>query len=533
MLVPTAERVSTARPQNATNRRGWLAAAGLLMLLVVLWSLRGATATDVLDTDAARHAMNGVFLKDLAGSGHLTDPIGFAKQYYGRLPALSMPYHPPMFPAIESLFFWAFGVHVWVARLVVALATGLSMVLLFALVRATHGSNAIASFTVITFWAWRFSQAVAGDVMLEFPALAFTLGALYLIRNCDTEYELGRAFGFAILAAAAVWTKQHAVFLGAVPFFMIVFARRWRMLANKGLWISSFVYAAAVGVLVALSMQFKGAGANQVSPTDEVGSIFWHNLWFYAATLRTTLGLWPALVLGACVLSLFFVRGEGKLRLYVAWALSAVLVLLLIGPYDARYLFFAYPALIVLAYTAVTRICGLVFAGRARWAAPAALALGCLAIGLRTPATMLRGPGEAAAEIVNGKPQRVLYCGSADGNFVLGVRIADPQLQTTVVSGEKLPESVLQPAAFEQFARRYGIAHVVIERTGRAQVCDALRASPAPSMVLEREIPMRSSLPRWDGGSLSVYRFLNPSPTPDDTLMIAVPKIGADVDVKF
>src|ERR1051325_4629796 len=94
----------------------------LLAVLFFFSALRGVGATDVIDTDAARHAMNGVFIHDLVRSGHWSHPVEYAKAYYAQYPALSMPYHPPLFPAIEAFFFAVFGVNLLTARLAIALA---------------------------------------------------------------------------------------------------------------------------------------------------------------------------------------------------------------------------------------------------------------------------------------------------------------------------------------------------------------------------------------------------------------------------
>src|SRR5258706_10530435 len=88
----------------------------LLALFFFASALYRVNHTDVVDTDAARHAMNGAFLYDLVRTGHILHPIDYAKVYYSRLPSLSMPFHPPVFPAVEAIFFAAFGVNLLTAR---------------------------------------------------------------------------------------------------------------------------------------------------------------------------------------------------------------------------------------------------------------------------------------------------------------------------------------------------------------------------------------------------------------------------------
>ena len=78
----------------------------LLALFFAFWGLRGVSYNNVVETDAARHAMNGAFIYDLIRNGELISPITYGEFYYSRLPALSLPYHPPLFPVIESFFFF-------------------------------------------------------------------------------------------------------------------------------------------------------------------------------------------------------------------------------------------------------------------------------------------------------------------------------------------------------------------------------------------------------------------------------------------
>lgn len=530
-------RITTGVLQPAAQNRAILRfLPWVLATFAFFMALRGVNNTDVIDTDAARHIMNGAFVHDMLRDHAYTNPIQYGKSYYSRLPALSLPYHPPMFPAIEAVFFGLFGLNLFAARLAVALAVGIAIFLITRLILYLTDSPLLAACAVTTFFAWRFAQFVASDVMLEFPSLAFAAVALWLLRDLDTRYSWANSLGFALFAAAAVWTKQHAVFLGLVPFAYILFTRRWRLLRSLPLWISSIVFGIAVIALTTLSLPFRGAGVDQVSPVNEIWEIFSWNSRFYLNSVINMVGLIPTIVIPLVVLpAAIFCRRprteRPQLPLFAAWTSSAFLVLLLIGPYDPRYLFFVFPGLIVIIYVSLHRLAARV-TPRYAWTAPAIVALLCLAAGLRIPAPFLHGPSEAANLAMQRHPARVLYCGSLDGNFMFTVRRLDPSLRTIVVTGEKVPEADRSPRGFEAFAHRYGIESVVIERTGRAQACDALEQAPTRSMVLEQKVPLTSSLPRWQG-HLSVFRFTNPSPHPDSTLKMDVPKIGTSVQANF
>src|SRR4029077_11664838 len=145
-------------------------AAWIPYVLAVFFSLSamwGVGNTDVVDTDAARHAMNGAFIYDMIRGGHIMHPIEYAKQYYGHLPALSMPYHPPLFPAIEALSFALFGVKLLTARLAVAVSVGICALVLYWLVQSTLASNILAACVTLTTLSLWTDQLVSRDVMLE------------------------------------------------------------------------------------------------------------------------------------------------------------------------------------------------------------------------------------------------------------------------------------------------------------------------------------------------------------------------------
>lgn len=522
----------------------------LLALFFALWGLRGVTCNNIVFNDAARHAMNGVFVHDLIRDGKFTTPIEYGRYYYSRLPALSLPYHPPLFPMIESVFFFIFGVNVLAARLAIALATAISVMLFYRLIIATHNSYVLAIASTITFFSMKLSQSLANEVMLEFPSLAFILGALYCLRDLDHGYPLRRGLLFAVLAAAAVWTKQQAVFLGMVPFFCIVISRRWRLLAGKTIWISSLLFAGLVIALVLLSKPFGNTGVNQVTAVDYGYSGFiWsfrNNSVYYLKALQKTLGVFLAVPLAAVFVIFLFAprRREPDIAandLYLAWALSVFAVLLLVGSHSTRYLFYLYPALIVIGYAGLLRLCVWFLSSKRVWYIPVTVAGLYFILHLNTTAIFMHGPSQAAAHVVTGTPSRVLYCGQTDGSFIFSVRSLDPELHTVVIRGDKLPASTFADETFEGFAHRYGINYIVLEYTKHysgwkyteePSPWNRLLTSTPSSMVLERVMPLDSSTEYYNG-NLYVYRFTNPSPNPENTLTVPSLLLGGDVKIEF
>jgi 4-amino-4-deoxy-L-arabinose transferase-like glycosyltransferase len=525
----------------AAGGTGWLWAL-VIALLFAGWGLHTVGYNNIVDTDGARHAMNGAFIHDWIVRGHYSDllyPSGilhFAKRYYCHLPALSMPYHPPLFPAVEAVFFFLFGVNVFAARLAIAIAVALSAVGLFRLVVATWGSIAVAAFSTITFLSLPYVLWLGSDVMLEFPALVCVVLAIRCLANVDEKYSLKSALLFAVLAGAAVWTKQQTVFLGAVPFFYIALIGRWRLFLKPAIWISSAVFLAMVGALSMLSLPVHGAGVNQVmQSTHGHGSVFMRNLVFYIRSYPGTAGPSGMVLLAAFAAAL----AGGLIRrrsaaLYASWAISCLLVLLILGPFSARYLFFALPPMIVLGYASLHAI-AIRWPAARLWGAGAStiVLLLALAFGSTASVAFMRGPDEAARQLASAAPHRILYCGGTDGNFIFSYRAHRSPMDTIILAGDKLPATVFTPAGLEEFARRYGVEYIVLEhapglRPRFKHPWEPLFETPPPSAVPWMDVPLASSDSRWNG-LLRIYRFTNPAPATDDELTMRMNMIGGSM----
>src|SRR5215471_5415546 len=125
----------------------------VLALFFALWGMRGIAGADIADDDAPRHALNGAFVLDLVRHGQLAHPVQYGYWYYSHFPALSLPYHPPVFPAFEALVYAVFGVSTFAARLAVAIATFVAALLLYRVILRTHRAPILAASVAISFFA--------------------------------------------------------------------------------------------------------------------------------------------------------------------------------------------------------------------------------------------------------------------------------------------------------------------------------------------------------------------------------------------
>ena len=493
----------------------------LLAAVFGCWSLRGVASTTVVDTDAARHAMNGAFLHDLLGSGHWHDPVRYGEWYYSRLPALSIPYHPPLFPAFEALAYSIGGVNLFAARAAVALCVVLSALLLYGLVVRTHGSATIAFSATLLFLAAPVSQRVAGDVMLEFPAMVW---ALLAVRQLAFMEQSGKRWGaarYALFAVAAIWTKQ-AVFLCLLPLVYAAVTREWHWFRRPRFWMCLGLTAGGTIALAALSWQLGWSGINQSWAHRDALTQALFNIRFY---LRHLLTPWTAAAVLAVGGLLVYTRARWPERdaLYWAWLISAGLMLLASPAYTTRYLFFAYPPALALGCGWADALLGRF---RLRPAVPA-IAAACAVFAMQTPPAYLRGPDEAARWLHDRGLHRVIYCGLTDGNFIFSMRALGSRPDTLVIRGEKLPRETAQPGSLMAFARRHAIDAIVLERTSEPQVWDRLG-----DVSGAQRIAMASSERRLRG-ELRIIAVSHGAEAAGESVAIPVNILGRNIEAHF
>jgi 4-amino-4-deoxy-L-arabinose transferase-like glycosyltransferase len=502
----------------------------LLATFFGLWSLRGVSRSNIADYDSPTHALNGAFVFDMFRHWKMAHPVEYGYWYYSRLPALSLPYHPPLFPVLEALIFSIFGVSPFSSRLAVAMATAVAVLLMIRLVRKSHGSRLLALMVTASFFALPSVQRLSNTVMLEIPALVFVLAAFLFLVPDEEILQTRRSLWFAIFAAAAVWTKQ-TVFLFLLPFLYVLVSGRWNLLRRAYFWINLFVVGASGIGLAMLARELQWNGINQSWEKKSAFEYLVHNWNFYLHY-----GL-PWLVLaGLCLLSYRLPGGRDdftKDRLYIAWMLATVLILLPAPGYSPRYMFFSIPPVLVLFYNALRRVGGLL-SPQYRWVVAAAVCLLQVAHGLvNAHVVYLRGPAEVANILHDSGHRRLLYCGgSTNGAFIFAVRTNDSTLSTIVIRGDKLPEDTFAPEQLKDFVTRYGIDAVVLERIDQPQAWDELSSETLPFLSFERVLQLTDSDHQMSG-SLSIYRVPHPSKVPESSLSVPISVLGRDVELKF
>src|SRR5690349_20377202 len=117
----------------AGELRHFFQAAFLLASFTFLMFMTSPTGGDFAWSDAPRHALNGVFLRDFLVAMPWHDPKQYAIDYYLRYPALTILFYPPLFPVFLAGSYSIFGFSHTVAQGTVAffhLVLGLAVYLL-------------------------------------------------------------------------------------------------------------------------------------------------------------------------------------------------------------------------------------------------------------------------------------------------------------------------------------------------------------------------------------------------------------------
>ena len=521
-------------------RRSWLwptAVPIALALLFALLGLRGAGNGVPMFPDAARHALNGALLHDMVRDGEYARPVEYVYRYYSRLPAISLPYHPPLFPAMEAVAFALFGVSHEMARIVVALTVFLSALLFCQLVLESHGSRTVAVVAAGVFLSIPHAQWLGQDVMLEFPSLMFVFAALLCLRRtAERPSSWFLWLLFVVLSGAAIWTKQHAAFLVAIPVGWLILRGRWRELGRFPPWAASGALA-GIGFGLLMVSGLIQAGSNKTWTTKPIRETLPHHIGLYSGVLLHQLG-WIATGLVAVAALAYVVRkltrrqAEPANDFYVAWLGAAIGLVLVLKPSEPRYLIYGYPPLIVLGFTFVHDLLAPRVSTLVRSATLVAVALLVAVPNLSRPAYFVQGYNEAVRAVKSSGPRRVLYCGPWNGSFIFAMRVADPAGDTGVIREDKVRAMAKQPEQMERFLHLYGVESVVMEDSALDGGCDAIRALSSSSLVLQAQIAIVSS-DRQRHGWLLVYRFADPSPVPARVLMLPSDVLPGGIQVEM
>jgi hypothetical protein len=212
-------------------------------------------------------------------------------------------------------------------------------------------------------------------------------------------------------------------------------------------------------------------------------------------------------------------------HLYLAWFVSAGAVLVLLRPWDIRYLFHLWPALLVL-------VLGSVPALPRRWG----LVLGSIfvvsfalsAMPPRLPPN-LYGHEHAARHALSTAPKRILYCGPNPGSFVYAVRKTQDWPTPAVIRADQLQEGVSSSLpGLQTFAWEYAVDSIVIE-TGTT--CPDLDPEQWPALRPLGTVTLAGT--HIENARIIVFQNRSVSPAPKTRLSLDSKLIPGGIEVDY
>jgi 4-amino-4-deoxy-L-arabinose transferase-like glycosyltransferase len=425
---------------NGGMRADWLAAV-LLAALTALLFLGAPSHGEFSWSDAPRHALNGVFVKDFVAAMPWQDPAGFAYRYYAQYPALTILFYPPLFYVVSAPFYALFGFSHPVALLVMGLHYVAFALAAYCLTRRylTVLSAGLLTATIVllpelTFWG--------RQIMLEIPALAFLLWSVVCFLAYQDKRQPRLLYWAAILLILAMYTKITAGFMALVYLAVLIRMHGFALWRQRFLLFTAVLSALALIPLIVLTIKFGQANVTsltgiadaEVSRTSLAG---W--LW-YARQLPAQMG-W-----GAVLASLFgsillywrrasLAKHRADVLFLLSWFVLGYLFFSAIDLKEARHSVFILPPVLLLAGIGLNTL-------SSRFQVMLLLLLAAVTLWqtLQRPVHYVAGYDEAASVIAKLAPENsaVLFSGYRDGAFVFNMRTHEERRDITTVRADKL-----------------------------------------------------------------------------------------------
>ena len=528
-----------------------LVACALLAMICLAVSAR-AWNSEFTYPDAARHAMDGVFVHDFLRAPNWANPWKFALSYYGRYPCVAfMLYYPPGYAVFQAPFFWIFGVNVFAVTMA-AVVCLIGFAVLWYLWVSRFGGRWIA------FWGGAFAVSSvvfvrwAGEAMLEIPALFLLTCASAAYMSFLKNGGLRRLVLAALVFGLAIETKQTAAFLlpalVAAPFLLdgkSHFNRR-----NVSLSLVAFILVCApVGYVTARFGGANLAAAAGDARTPLLSIENWTTNFRFLATTQIGLALAFLGLAGA----IFAAAKRDKAMLFlVLFAAANYLAFSLVSYKSSRLSMFWVPAVATLGVYAVCEIGGKKRYKELKVVLVILLALFQGAYLFRFGKFItVKGYKEAAKYVAaqTGGAHTVLIQAHHNGNFIFHMRAQDRQGRYGVLRSSKLLYSTAVMPQFGtkvfhkteteilELMQRLGTRFVVIENRAvrKEEDNDATRALRrlvrGPEFARRKVVPVQTSDPLLKGLRLEIYEYRDSRELKDGVLEIDLMSIGKKVKI--
>ncbi|MDE2184013.1 MAG: glycosyltransferase family 39 protein [Alphaproteobacteria bacterium] len=499
-------------------------------------------------SDSPRHALNGVFIKDLiAQMPH--DPKAWAMQYYVKYPALTILFYPPLFYVVSAPFYAVLGV---------SQSTGLVVVMLhyFALALGTYMLARRWTGEIAAIAAGLAVMAVPGmalwgrQIMLEVPSLAFAVWAMVALERFAAAEKPRMLYLCVLLLLCSAYTKLNAAFLFPVVGVVVLSERGKAALSDKHVWFAAALAVIGLIPLALLTLKFGSANVQSVmSVPDAAASRTTLAGWTWYLRQMPGLVGWPLLALGfaAPLLGLLGTLKTGVSRagivLLVSWFVVGYLALSFIDLKEARHALLILPPLLIAAATVLPALLPERRLGE--------LLLAAVVVGtgvytwMYAPVPRIDGYRQAAEWIAAHAPKDavVVFSGKRDGAYVFNMRSIEGRRDITTLRSDKLLLTVavrrqlgvkqkqMSESEMADMLDRYGVSYVVaqddfwIDLPVMERFQNVLRSRHFAEVA---RIPVTSNIPVPDR-VLHIYRNLGPLNPHPGSLVLDLAIIGQKV----
>ena len=494
--------------------------------------------------DAPRHAMNGIFWRDLIREG-LGDPVEYTQRYYARYPAITPTRYPPGFYIVEASAFACFGVSTFVAKFAVFLFALVASIYMLLGMRRWIAAEAglVTGLMLLMPGMIRWSHAVMLNVPATALAIAFLFHVRRAIQSTDTTDAQKQCCIGVILATISLAIHPTIGYVALIAIAWLVISGRVRLLIERRVIVVEVICCVILLMLFGGMFYTSPEQFSQASVQLQRFSRIWSlGFYFFSLPSLVSAGAIPFVLLGGLwtLIDKRF-RSDG-LRLLAGFVI-AYTCLTAIWAKDPRYLLIACAAatwLIAVACVGIASRIELQWGpkvSRGMFAAMLCGMGGYLGINARNQfLPKVNGMEQVVAFVETLAPSEpVVYHGTFDGTFIYYLRVRDPSFQRQVVLARK---SLLQDGEstatidVDKLAdrlRQIGCRWLILEKPS------ARKQTPFESalqMVAER--PEYELVKTFEGPSRSIerialFRILNES---TDIFPTAVPMLmnGKSID---
>ena len=422
--------------------------------------------------DEMRHAMTGVFFRDLLVDRPWSDPVRYAYEYYAKYPALGLLYWPPLFHFVEGLVFLVFGLTFLASRLSI-LAFALVGVFFWYKIAAREGPEHRALASALIFPLLPFVLLYERVTMLEIPGVALCIVSLYFWQGFMREERARDLWCFAAFLVAAMYASQKSIFLAFFVVLHFLVERRWNLLKRWDVWAAGVLSVVLVApwylfMMTKLALSYERVAGDEFGHTATV-----HHLAFYPKRVTSQLGILLG-ILGMAGSVWAMLRARKEHRFFLVWMVASYVCFTLIQEKSIRHTMIWVPTLIYFALVIVETMLP-----RRSWifAAFGVLAIYSVVKAVRFEMPKMEGI-DPVAQFLSKQPESdvLYYQGFLNGDFIFYVRKYDPTKRRLVAREKQVVATKINagygtrvimhtPEELIDMFRQWGIRYAVVENT--------------------------------------------------------------------